>query len=72
MNKFKPFKPVIHIFFDGTEKEYESITEAALKTGVSRTVISNMCNKKRVYKMWKDGSSFRFKNEWHITKNLKI
>lgn len=72
MEVFKPLKPVIHILFDGSEKEYGSIGEAAQKTGISRTTISRMCNKQRVYKRWHDGSFFRFKHEWHITQKLKL
>lgn len=72
MNKFKATKPVIQILYDGTEIEFESISEASIQTGVSRSVISKMCNNKRCYKMWRDGSMFRFKHDWHITENLKI
>lgn len=72
MEKFRAIKPVLQTLYDGTEIEFESISEASVKTGVSRTVISKMCNNKRTYRMWRDGCSFRFKHEWHITENLKI
>jgi len=72
MEKFKPVKPVVWVLYSGNEITFNSIKEASVKSGISRNVISKMCNDHQIYKYWKDGSYFRFLHDWHKVQNIKI
>lgn len=49
---------------DGSLIYYKSITEAALKTGYSRSAISKYCNSKKEHVFLRTGSVFSFVNDW--------